>query len=226
MNLTELLTHTYAKLDDNNLFFEPAAVLSNGINPAMRLITYSKPALLTRRVPATVTGEIATLDLRTVAPRSWQLARVVLGDVTTEDPAVSGTEYRKLDPTTLESIQWQRDWFNRRGQVTRYWRWGDHWLGFWKRPIVSTTVTLIFRAIPLAFTTDDQFVNPSPEPELPAAWHPLIPDIAMALLIIKEGTVQTEKAQQILTQTFGQEQMKGVRRAIRLAQTAAAVPTP
>lgn len=221
MTLTDLLNATSQKLDENTVFWTPEETILNGINPAMRLITYSKPALLTRRVATTITGEAATVDLRLVAPRSWQLTRVVLGDATTEDPVASNLEYRKLDPTTLESIVWRRDWFNRRGQVTQYWRWGDHWLGFWKRPTVSTTVTLIFRAIPLAFTANDRFANPSPEPELPNVWHPLIPDIATALLIIKEGVVQTEKAQAILSQTFGQEQMKGLRRVIRQTQTAA-----
>jgi hypothetical protein len=213
VTLTELIQRVSLKLDENTAYYPRSDIVLSGINPAMRLLAMMR-APLPRRVAATLGAERVTIDLREDAPRCWKLRRVVLGDITSEDPSVSGIAYRSLDYASLAGIAWQRTWFLKEGTPTHYWRFGGHWLGIYKRPVVATTITLIFDALPLPYTVDDITNNGSLEPELGDIWHSVIADVAFALLIIREGVGETEKAQSILSQTFGAEKMKGLRRVL------------
>ena len=207
------------KLDENTPYYPSSSIVLDGINPAMRLIAMRK-VHLTRRTTQVISAESVTVDLRQAAPRLWRLKRVVLGTITGDDPSISGTEYRRINPASLESIAWQRDWFLHRGAVTQYWHYGQHWIGMYKRPIAATTITLIFDAMPLAFTIEDITGPSQSSPELPEVYHPMIADIAYALLIVKEGAVESTRAEQVLQLVFGQELTKGLRRALRSLQQA------
>ena len=214
MTLSEIINSILQKLDDNSLYSPQAEIVTSGINPAMRLLAMSR-ARLTRRVTATVSAEAITVDLRQVAPRLLRLRRVVLGTITGDSPTVSGSEYHRLDEARLQSIAWEHDWFIKRGRVTKYWRFGQHWLGLHKRPTVDTTITLIFDAIPLAFTEAQITEQPQASPELADTAHPLIADVGYALLLIKEGAVESARAEQVLQLVFGQEITRGLRRVLR-----------
>lgn len=221
MNLTELINRVWQKNDENDLYFPQDIVILNGINPAMRLITYAKPHLLIRRVLFTTNANFSILNLRAIQPRYWRMLRVVVGDATGDVATPSGSDAFPLLPATLAAIRWRRGWYTQTGTPRHYWIWGEHYFGLWPRPDRETTLTLIFSAIPLPFTLNDIFVNPSPEPELPAIWHLLIADVAFALLLVREGVGEVDKAQAILQNLLTSEQTAGLRRIVRQAQIAA-----
>lgn len=223
MTLSDLINRVWQRMDENDAYFPQDVIIVNGINPAMRLITYARPHLLVRRVVFTTNANFSILNLRAIAPRYWRMLRVVAGDATGDLATPSGTDAFPLTPATLKQVRWRRDWYVQTGTPRHYWLWGEHYLGLWPRPNRQLTFTLIFSAIPLAFTSNDVFVNPSPEPELPSIWHPLIGDTAAALLLIREGIGEVEKAQAILQNLLTSEQTVGLRRIVRQAQTAAPV---
>lgn len=211
MTLAEMLDAILQKLDNNNLYYPPEELVINAINPAQRLVSLHKRSL-SKRATAQINAAGSFVDLRRSAPRCFRLSRVVLGDITGEDPTASSNEYRNLFPLNLNSLQWKRDWVSHRGGPTHYWLWGGHWLGIYKRPFADATITLIFKALPLPFTTDDIYSNPAKTSELPPVEHQLVVDVAFALAILKEGSGEVEKAEAILSQTFGQEATRGLRR--------------
>lgn len=212
-----MLNSVSQKLDENSTYYPFEIIALDGLNPAQRLLSLTR-APLSRRVTAVVGADTATVDLRTVAPRLWKLDRVVKGDATTDLPTASALSYGSLYPTSLPGLAWQRDWLLKRGEMTSYWRWGDHWLGVSRRPFAATTITLIFRALPLAFTPGDVVTATSPESELGEVWHSLICDIAVALLLLREGAGEIEKAQQVLSQVLGSEMTRGMRALMRQQQ--------
>lgn len=215
MNLADIINAIWLKLDENHAYYPEEEVITNGINPAMRLLTLLHPTLNTQRVLVSVGPGNPFVDLRVAAPRCITLTRVVVGDATAAVPAISGTDYRVLWPATLDAVVWQRDWFQRQGVPNRYWQWGHHWIGVYPRPFVDVDITLIFNALPLPFTINDVTTQPSPEPEMTASWHSAIIDVGFALLLVKQGAVETEKAAAILSDTLGKEPLAALRGAVR-----------
>ena len=203
----DLVQRIWVRLGENTAFYPQTEVVRSGINPAQRLLCLLKPEVLVQRVAATVSAEQVFVDLRTVAPRCARLDRVVLGDVMTDAPARSAYgELHDLLPTSLDKIAWQRDWFRQRGTPRYYYLHGRHWLIVYKRPQAERTLTLIYRAIPTAFTD----VNLGDSPAFAEAWHPLVADLGTALLLLKEGSTQVEKALGMLKMFFGADILSGV----------------
>lgn len=213
MTLTDLINRVWLKLDENTLFYPAAEVVLSGINPAMRLIAYVRP--LTQRTLMTFAPETLVRDLRLDLPRCWQIQRVVLGDATGDTAGGSAQTYRHLEPTTMLRLQWRRDWLQLRGTPTHYWVWGDHWFGVYKRPRVTTSLTVVHAALPAPFAVTDLTLNPSPTPQLAVSQHPLIADVATGLLLFKESAAQIERAQVLLGQVLSREQLAGVRKLVR-----------
>src|SRR3990167_1320978 len=202
MTGSDLLQSIWLKLGENTTCYPEAEVIVNGINPAMRLLCLMKPDLLNQRVALTLVAETSLIDLREHAPRSWILRRVMLGTITGD--AATKTDYGEFKPllrTSVKKIAWQRDWFSKRGTPSSYYQHGRDWVGIYKRPTADRALTLIFRAIPTAFTTNTM----SDSPAFAEVWHPLIADIATGLLLIKEGETQTAKARQMLSTALGRE---------------------
>ena len=65
MNASDLQTRTWEVLGNNFVFYQPAELFSNGINPAQRLLVLLKPDLLTRRVTIPLLAGDLFYDLRT-----------------------------------------------------------------------------------------------------------------------------------------------------------------
>ena len=111
---------------------------------------------------------------------------------------------------SLDQLNARGDWFKQRGPMQGYWRYGRFHMGVYKRPEADRTITLIFRAVPTAFSTNTM----DQSPELADVWHPLIGDVGAALLLLKEGNIQIEKARGMLTKAFGKELFGPIKQAV------------
>lgn len=215
VTLNEIVTRIQQKFDGNSLYYDPISVLLLGINPAMNLLTLVRGNLLTKRTLLTVNAEASTFNLRSFIPRFWSVSRVVLGDMRGEVPALSNQRYKPLVYATIPQLAWKRDWLLRRGEPKNYWLWGDHWLGIHPRPDIQTQITVIHRSLPLSFTVNDLIDNPNREPEITEVHHEMICDLAVALVMVREGAGELDKIQQILQTLLSQEQLRGLRRLAR-----------
>ena len=211
MTGADLLQRIWDHLGGNTTFYVEEEVIVNGINPAMRLLCLLKPELLSQRVLVTISAEQSFVDMRESAPRHWILRRVVLGDITGATATKSAYgEFVDLPYMSLDQLSAHTDWFRRRGPIQGYYRHGRFHLGVYKRPEADRSITLIFRAVPTAFTTDTMGNSPA----FADVWHPLVGDVAAALLLLKEGNVQIEKARGMLTQAFGKELFGPIKQAV------------
>ena len=202
MTGADLLQRIWLKLDENTVFYPQAEVIANGINPAMRLITLLKPELLTQRVAYAVLAEQSIINIRELAPRHWALRRVMVGTTTGDAPTKTTLgELDALRYVSMEYLSARDDWFEQRGPLQSYTLHGRFLLILYKRPEADRTITLIFRAMPTAFDINTMEQSPA----FAETEHPLIVDVATALLLLKEGQVQTEKAQSLLREAFGRE---------------------
>ena len=211
MTGSDLLQRVWDHLGGNTTFYVEEEVIINGINPAMRLLCLLKPELLTQRVLVTVSAEQSFVDMRESAPRHWILRRVVLGDITGATATKSDYgEFVDLPYMSLDHLNARSDWFKQRGPIQGYYRHGRFHLGVYKRPEADRSITLVFRAMPTAFTTNTMENSPA----FADVWHPLVGDVAAALLLLKEGNVQIEKARGMLTQAFGKELFGPIKAAV------------
>lgn len=211
MTGSEILQRVWDHLGGNTTFYTEPEVIVNGINPAMRLLCLLKPDLLTQRVLVTVSAEQCIVDMREQAPRHWTLRRVVLGDITGASATKTDYgEFVELPYMSLDQLNARSDWFKQRGPIQGYWQHGRFHLGVYKRPEAARDITLVFRAVPTAFTTGTMGNSPA----FAAVWHPLVADVSAALLLLKEGTSQIEKARGMLTQAFGKELFGPVKQAV------------
>lgn len=194
MTLSDLYQRVNLKLGEQSLFYPQAEIIRGGLNPANRLLCLAHPALLQQRVLITVAPEEAFVDLRQTSTRIRRVRRVVLGDMTGEQPVlnVATGEYRDLTSTSVGRLASQANWFTQRGTLDHYWQWGPFWLGFYRRPFAATTITVIFDATPTPF--DEATMEQ--EPEIDTVHHPRIADIAAGLLLLKEGQPQASRGVQ------------------------------
>ena len=212
MTGSDLLQRIWDHLGGNTTFYVEEEVIVNGINPAMRLLCLLKPELLTQRVAVTVSAEQSFVDMRESAPRHWILQRVVLGTMTGDTPTKTAYgEFAGLPYMSLGHLNARSDWFKQRGPIQGYYRHGRFHLGVYKRPEAERVITLVFRAVPTAFDTNTMS---SSSPAFADVWHPLVGDVAAALLLLKEGNVQIEKARGMLTQAFGKELFGPIKQAV------------
>lgn len=210
----ELIDQAWEVLGENATFYPPDDVILNGINPAQRLLCLMRPDLLRSRVTVTLIPGQIFIDLRQEAPRAWDIVRVTVGDVTGDTPVANDGALYDLTPTSLKQLSRRRDWWTHIGRVAHYWRHGRHWLGIYRRPVASTTVTVVARAMPTAFRRDQV----DGVPDLAVSWHTTIATVAAALLLIKEGTTEIQKALRMLTEIFGEEPLKAFQKAMERAQ--------
>ena len=211
MTGADILQRIWDHLGGNTTFYVEEEVIVNGINPAMRLLCLLKPELLTQRVLVSLLAEQSFVDMREQAPRHWALRRVVLGDITGATPTKTAYgEFADLPYLSLDQLNARSDWFKQRGPIQGYYRHGRFHLGVYKRPEADRNITLVFRAMPTAFTTNTMGSNPA----FADVWHPLVSDVGGALLLLKEGHTQIEKARGMLTQAFGKELFGPIKQAV------------
>lgn len=203
MTTYDLLQRMYVKLGEQTRFYTPEEMVLNGLNPAQRLLTRVYPQLLPKRRLLTVTADLPFYDLRLLDPQlsSRRVWRVVLGDVTTDapTPSVASGELHDLTRTTVTKLAYHRDWLNQRGPLEHFWTWGTHWLGLYKRPVYAASVTVIYGAVPTPLNVD----IPTGVPDIIGAYHPLLSDVATALVLAKEGGVEGQRALATIANALG-----------------------
>jgi hypothetical protein len=184
MNTGQMIERTYSILNHNHVFWTEAEVVDNGLCPAQRLVALLNPSLLVQRTVIALQPHQVLLDLRVEAPRAWRVERVALGDATQTTVPLPTTRHGDLRKTTLAALRSHRDWFKQTAAYPGAWyQHGMVWIGLYPRHTQSLTITLVASALPLPLSLDD----PERSSELPAEWHPVVPEIAASLLQCKEG---------------------------------------
>lgn len=208
MDTAQLIQVVSLKLGEQTAFYPPEEIVRGGLNPAQRLLCLVYPQILTQRFVTTVVTEVPFVDLRTlrdsqnnlVGNRMRRVKRVSLGDIGGDVPALSAStsEFLRLRPVSIQSLASQRDWMTQRGEVRKYWMWGDVWLGVYKRPVADTTVTIVFDAAPVVLSVN----NLSASPSVDDVYHAVIAEIATGLLLVKEGNPQGNLGLQRIVQAL------------------------
>ncbi len=206
MDLGGIIQLVNLKLGEQSAFYPQSEIVLQGINPAQRLMCLAYPALNYVRTTVTVVADQPFIDLRQLTDSSGaiignrfrSIRRVVLGNVVDNLHSVSTTtgELRQLRSSTVKRLAGQNDWLAQRGEVRRYWLWGQYWMGLYKRPIDTTVLTVIYAAAPTPFTVDPVTGipnSPTTIPDTPAVYHAVIAEIATGLLLLKEGNPQSER---------------------------------
>jgi len=216
MDTAQLAQLVSLKLGEQTAFYPTEEIIRGGLNPAQRLLCLVYPQLLSQRFVYTASTEVPFIDLRTlldgsgnlVGNRIRKIRRVILGDISGDTPLNSTTtgEFTRLRPTSVFALASQRDWMAQRGEVRKYWMWGDVWLGIYKRPVVDTTITLVFDALPLQLSIDALSAMPS----IDEVYHAVIAEIATGLLLIKEGNPQGNLGLQRVVQALNLQQQEAI----------------
>jgi hypothetical protein len=199
MTLGDIIQLVNLKLGEQSTFYTPSEIVAQGINPAQRLLCLAFPSLNYARSAITVTADQPFIDLRTlldansvpVGNRFRRVRRIALGDVTDDIANASATtgELRELHASAVKRLAARNNWLSQHGEVRKYWLWGRFWLGLYKRPIDSTTITVVYSAAPAPLVLE----VPGGVPDIPAVYHATIADVATGLLLIKEGDPQATR---------------------------------
>ena len=209
--LSDLLTRVWERLGRNTVLYPETEIIDSGLNPAQTLLVLLNHTVLTKRVTALLIAEEAFIDLRQVAPRLLHLNRVVLGNVVTDDPSRSLGRVSDLKATTREHLRWKSPaWWRTVGVPKQWYPHGRYWIAVYPRAVAALTLTLVYTALPTPFSiTEPQAVS-----DLPVALHPVIADIAAALLLCKEGQIETQRAIQHLAGHLGQGALQPAQKAL------------
>lgn len=191
MTLSDLVQYIQLKLGEQTAFYPEDEVVRGGINVAQRWLCRFYPRLLRQRLTHTVTTDLPFIDLRTVLDGSGvragnrirKVRRVMIGDVSGDAPTrnAATSELRELRRASLMRLAHRQGWMREKGKIDYYWLWGEYWMGLYRRPIDTTTVTVIFDAVPVPL------VNDTDTPDVQASVHRDIAEIAAGLLLAKEG---------------------------------------
>lgn len=195
-------------------YYPSEELVLNGLNPAQTLLCLLDPTLLTRRVAVSLAAGASFIDLRVVMPRQISIQRIVLGDVTADDPTRSLGQVKHLNYTDRVSLSWRRDWWRHTGVPSQWYLHGRALVGLYRRCIDALTLTLIGQVVPTPFEVDTQ----GAVSELPIALHPLISDLGACLVLIKEGTVEAQRALSTLGTLVGEEHFAPARKALNAVQ--------
>lgn len=191
MTTEELIKRALLHLDDDRVRYPEDEVIYNGLNPAQDLLALMRPHLHHTHV-VSLPAQSAFIDLYPLDPHIVDIDRVVAGDqgfdATTEDDLA---RHQQLEMTHLETLAGTHPrWYTTVGRPRRYYRHGRTLLGIWPRPPEAITLTIQAQCVPTGLSKED-FQRAS---ELEASDHELIGDVAYAMLLVKEGAVEVDKA--------------------------------
>jgi hypothetical protein len=185
---------------ENVPMFPLAEVYANGLNPAMTLLALLHPSWCLRRTVATLPAYSLTLDLRQLAPRTHRPLRVLLGRHPGDLPLSTTGQYDPVRPTTRDALAKLRPhWLRATGVPRRWFLLGANLLAFYPRPVVDMEMTVVCAVIPTRATLDNQTLTP----DFDAAHDDELIDVAVALLRLKEGSVETLQALKQLPAVLG-----------------------
>mgnify|MGYP001569841534 CR=1 FL=1 len=154
-------------------------------------------------------GDAYQVELRTAD--CWRMERVLLGGMTDDDPVQSNDQLKPLTPTTLASLRWHRRWYQKRGTPRHWFLHGWYWLCIWPRPEQDEFVTLVYRALPTELSPS----NLSAIPDIPTAFHDVLPHISAAMLLSKEGGGECQTAASSFSERLGAEPFAKLLKAVR-----------
>ena len=154
-------------------------------------------------------GDAYRVELRTAD--CWRMERVLLGGITDDDPVQSNDQLKPLTPTTLQNIRWHRRWYQKRGRPRHWFQHGWYWLCIWPRPEQDEFLTLIYRALPTELSPS----NLNAVPDFAATHHDVLPHVAAAILLGKEGGGECQTAASWLSERLGAEPFAKLLKAVR-----------
>ena len=210
MTLGEILQRIRVELGEQSTFYPEPEIVESGVNPAQRLLCLAYPMLLQKRVVLSVAPEQIFTDLRQITPTIRRINRVVLGDVTANNAQLSATtgELKRLLPTHLHRLAGMNDWIAHRGKTKNYWLFGPFWFGLYRRPMDTLTLTLIYDAMPTKLVLEEEDALP----DISSVYHPSLIDVAVGLLLQKEGAPETTRGMMRITETLKALQHDNLRR--------------
>jgi len=205
MTVAELADFVAEQLGGNHELYPRADIILNGLNPAIRLLCILQPALYTVRALVSMVAEQAFIDLRDLPQGIVTPSRLVLGDVRTQDVALPASGVvQRLDRAVLSQVMTRRAWWRTTG-VPRWWyRLGAYLIGVFPRPVYANTVTVIGSGYPVLDVDELEAEVPLSE-----GIQPLIADIAMPYLLLREGGEKTQNAVSRLQELLTQEGLVG-----------------
>lgn len=161
--------------------------------------------------PATsfTVGDAYRIELRTTD--AWRMERVLLGGMTADDPVTSNNHFTPLTMTSLTKLRWHRRWYQKRGTPRHWFMFGLYWLCIWPRPEQDELLTLVYRALP----TDLSRNSPNAEPDFAEKYHDVLPHVAAAILLAKDGGGETQTAATWLSERLGEEPFRKLLQAVR-----------
>jgi hypothetical protein len=185
---------------ENRPMFPLAEVYANGLNPAMTLLALLHPSWCIARTVATLPAYSLTLDLRQMAPRTHRPLRVLLGRYPGDQALLTSGQYTPLHPTTHAALaRLAPTWLRATGVPRKWFLLGAHLLAVYPRPVVDTEVTLVNAVIPTRATLNNQPLAA----DFDAIHEDELVDVAVTLLRLKEGSVETLQALQKLPDVLG-----------------------
>ena len=192
---------------ENRPLYPLAEILANGINPAMTLLTLLRPALLTQRIIATVPAYTLTLDLRQLAPRTHRVLRVLLGTQPGDVPERTHGQFTPLHSATRANVaRITPGWLRTVDLPKKWFMLGAHLVALSPRPMVDIPITIISAVTPPRITP----ATADLPTHLDGVLNDEVVDIAVALLRLKEGKVETEQSLQKLVGVVSPKQARGV----------------
>ena len=154
-------------------------------------------------------GDAYRVELRTAD--CWRMERVLLGGMTDDDPVQSNDQLKSLTPTTLQSLRWHRRWYLKRGTPRHWFLHGWYWLCIWPRPEQDEFLTLVYRALPTELSPN----NLNAVPDFAETHHDVLPHVAAAILLSKEGGGECQTAASWLSERLGAEPFAKLLNAVR-----------
>jgi len=214
MTVDQLATYTSIILGEQTTFYSQEEIIRGGLNPAQRLLCLVYPAILKQRATITVDADMPFIDLRTlvdasgaeVGNRLRTVNRVVLGNVSGDEPVRNSStgELGALKRISLKKLAARPNWLHLHGPVIQYWLWGKLWMGLYRRPVDTVTVTVMFDAIPAPLSADNLAASPSVQD----TYHTVLAEVAAGILLIKEGSPEGERGLGRITQALNLQEKR------------------
>jgi len=218
MTTAELCEQIWQQLE-NRAAYPVDEVCSLGINAALTLLCLLPPHRYIQEITTTCPAEGLTLDLRQIAPRTITVRRVLVAQSQTDRPTDTAGTWQLLHYTTRAHLS-RRDpaWWTRRGLPRNWFALGTQQIALTPRPVVDALVTLTCTALPPA--SDPNLLTS--ELALDTLNHPLVVDIAAALLRIKQGAGEAERGLQSLQAIMQDTQIEQALQRLQAMQRNAA----
>lgn len=194
-----------------------ASLLVRFLQFAQNLYALHPDGRVLQRTPFTFPQQLLVMDLRAIVPRYLAIRRVMLGNVATQEETPAYGLVQVLRRTTLDTLAAKRLWIASEDVPRQYFPLGATLIGVYPRPPSDTLMTLLTTTLPTPFLVDQATglsLNLAQEPDLAPANHPFLADIAMGLLLMREGTIEGQKGVQKLVGVLGSQTFAAMQKTV------------